>query len=252
MRAPLRIAILECDEPRGETKKRYKTFGNLFRELLAQGSLRLRNDEAREPPELRITSYDVLNDMTYPTADSIDAVLLTGSRYDSFDSGTNGWIDILVAYVQTLLRETRVRVIGVCFGHQIIGRALGVMPERSFRGWEVSVTPVDLSSTGKMLFGAKPFAIHEMHRDGLPRCPTGVESIGSSPLCLVQGLYCRKRVFSLQGHPEFTGTIAEELLDLRRGTVLSDVAVEDGKRRVHERHDGVKVAAAFLKFLLEE
>jgi GMP synthase-like glutamine amidotransferase len=49
--------------------------------------------------------------------------------------------------------QTRVRVIGVCFGHQVIARALGVMPTRSHKGWEVAVTPVQLTDKGKQIFG---------------------------------------------------------------------------------------------------
>lgn len=51
--------------------------------------------------------------------------------------------------------QTRVRVIGVCFGHQIVARALGAKVGRNRRGWEASVTSVHLSSKGKELFGGK-------------------------------------------------------------------------------------------------
>ena len=44
-------------------------------------------------------------------------------------------------------------MIGVCFGHQIIGRALDVKVDRGDRGWEVSVTKVHLTAKGKELFG---------------------------------------------------------------------------------------------------
>ncbi|OJZ83581.1 hypothetical protein ASPFODRAFT_48989 [Aspergillus luchuensis CBS 106.47] len=41
----------------------------------------------------------------------------------------------------------------VCFGHQIVGRAYGETAERNPLGWEVSVTSVTLSETGKRVFG---------------------------------------------------------------------------------------------------
>jgi GMP synthase-like glutamine amidotransferase len=43
-------------------------------------------------------------------------------------------------------------VIGVCFGHQIIGRAAGVKVGRSDKGWEIAVLPIELSPRGKELF----------------------------------------------------------------------------------------------------
>lgn len=66
------------------------------------------------------------------------------------------WIVKLVEFTRKILEEqTRVRVIGVCFGHQVIGRALGAKVSRNKHGWEASVTPVHLSSRGQDLFGGK-------------------------------------------------------------------------------------------------
>ena len=70
--------------------------------------------------------------------------------YDSFASSP--WIVRLVEYVKQVLDQDRVRAIGVCFGHQIVGRALGQHVNRGEAGWEVSVLPVELSELGKQLF----------------------------------------------------------------------------------------------------
>lgn len=45
------------------------------------------------------------------------------------------------------------RVVGICFGHQIIGRALGARVGRSPEGWEIAVDEINLTETGKELFG---------------------------------------------------------------------------------------------------
>ena len=45
------------------------------------------------------------------------------------------------------------RIVGVCFGHQIIARALGMMPERNPKGWELSVTDFDLEPEAAKAFG---------------------------------------------------------------------------------------------------
>ena len=44
------------------------------------------------------------------------------------------------------------KVIGVCFGHQIVGRALGAKVDRSDKGWEASVTAIDLTKKGQEIF----------------------------------------------------------------------------------------------------
>lgn len=70
--------------------------------------------------------------------------------FDSFDDAS--WILKLVDFTRGVLDDKRVRATGVCFGHQIIGRALGVAVGRSTAGWEISVTPMSLTERGTKLF----------------------------------------------------------------------------------------------------
>ena len=70
--------------------------------------------------------------------------------FNSFDD--DPWILKLVDFTKKVLQQNRVRIIGVCFGHQIVGRAAGVEIGRSEGGWEVSVYPVELTEKGKELF----------------------------------------------------------------------------------------------------
>jgi len=58
----------------------------------------------------------------------------------------------LVDFTKQVLNQHRIRIIGVCFGHQIVGRAMGVKVDRSDRGWEVAVTSVNLTDKGRQLF----------------------------------------------------------------------------------------------------
>ncbi|RDW58851.1 class I glutamine amidotransferase-like protein [Coleophoma cylindrospora] len=253
MRSPLRIAVLSCDEAVGEIKKEYGSCGNFYKRFLEAGVLKLEESGLYERLDLEVSSYDVVDKQEYPDLENIDAVFLSGSRYDSFSPGENNWILKLVDFTKALLEEqSRVRIMAVCFGHQIVGRTLGVMPERSDSGWEVSVTPVALTVRGKQVFGQDSLALHQMHRDVVPRYPPSVEKLGHSERCDVQGIYVKDRVITLQGHPEFNGAIANELLDRRRGSLLDDLTYQDGKNRANKPHDGGAVGAAFLKFLLEE
>lgn len=175
-------------------------------------------------------------------------------------------------FVKDVLAQSRVRLIGVCFGHQIVGRAMDVKVDRSNRGWEVSVTPVDLTPKGKQLFGVDQLVrliismyqvferltrlgqhIHQMHRDIVYVYPDHVEHLGHTARCEVQGMYVKHHLITVQGHPEFTGDVVSELLEARHDSgVFDDTLFKDGMSRVRQNHDGVAVAAAFIRFLLEE
>ncbi|TKA83155.1 hypothetical protein B0A55_00729 [Friedmanniomyces simplex] len=250
MKPPFRIAILECDEPIGRTKAKYGGYGNVFKALLDAGADHLAQQDGVSRPALELKYYNVVNAQLYPKLEDIDAVLLTGSRHNAFDP--DPWILALVDFTKKVLAQHRVRVIGVCFGHQIVGRAMDVKVDRSDRGWEVSVTPVRLTGKGSELFGVEELAIHQMHHDIVTTHPSSVAPLGHTDRCDVQGMYIRAHLITVQGHPEFTGEIVEELLENRhkRG-IFSDPVFEDGMSRVRKPHDGVVVGAAFLRFLME-
>lgn len=76
--------------------------------------------------------------------------LLKQAEHNSFDN--DAWILKLVEFTEKVLKQDRVRVIGVCFGHQILGRALGARVGRSDDGWEIAVLPVELTAKGKEVF----------------------------------------------------------------------------------------------------
>jgi anthranilate/para-aminobenzoate synthase component II len=46
-------------------------------------------------------------------------------------------------------------IVGICFGHQILARAMGASVSRSTEGWEVSVDHVTLNDVGTKLFEGK-------------------------------------------------------------------------------------------------
>lgn len=63
------------------------------------------------------------------------------------------WINRLVDFTRKVIEHDRVRLLGICFGHQIVGRALNVKVGPSSKGWELAVCDVDLTDQGKQLFG---------------------------------------------------------------------------------------------------
>jgi GMP synthase-like glutamine amidotransferase len=247
---PLRIAILENDTPLQGTIEEYGSYGGVFTSLFKSAAA------SYNPPipesDLQITFYDVVKGEYPPSLDDVDGILLTGSRHTSFEN--DEWIVKLVDYVKEVLNQDRVKLIGVCFGHQIIGRALGAPVGRSSIGWEISVTDVNLTPEGKRLFDGKDkLQIFQMHTDLVQEYPEGVQPLGYTATCSTQGMYKPGKFITVQGHPEFTKGIVKELLIARHEKgIFDDDMFADGMERVDNEHDGVLVARGFLKFLRDE
>ncbi|KEF53936.1 uncharacterized protein A1O9_09731 [Exophiala aquamarina CBS 119918] len=248
---PLRIAILECDTPLPATKKEFQGYGGVFEFLLRTGAKALDRADFDADTGFEFTRWQVeLEPEKYPDPENIDAILITGSRHDSF--ADTPWISTLVGYVAKILNKTSVRVIGVCFGHQIVGRALKAGVGRNPDGWEAAVNDVQLSEKGREIFGVDKISLHQMHRDVVFEHPPGVEALGSSPVCAVQGMYVPKKLITVQGHPEFNQEIMTEILETRHATgIFDDDAFNEHFKKVALPHDGVVVSQAFLRFLLE-
>jgi len=92
-----------------------------------------------------------------------------------------------------------------------------------------------------------------MHKDVVFEYPDGVEKLGASPRCLVQGMYKKGKLITMQGHPEFTEPIVSYLVKMRAEQgIFNEEQAKDALERVGKPHDGVVIAKAFLRFLLED
>jgi hypothetical protein len=75
-KAPIRIAVLECDVTIGRLAEGY---GPIFQRLLTAAAVKIKNDDGRSPT-LEISWFNVVQKPeTYPKLEDIDAVLLSGS-----------------------------------------------------------------------------------------------------------------------------------------------------------------------------
>ncbi|KAF7715444.1 GMP synthase (glutamine-hydrolyzing) [Penicillium ucsense] len=247
MTRSLRIAVLECDTPIAPVTERLGGYGEIFERLLLKG-LAASPDSGVEFAE--ISKWHVVDNPVYPDPSKYDAFLLSGSKHDSFRD--DPWIVSLTEYVRGLLEDHKKPVVGICFGHQIIARALGARVGRGDHGWEISVDEINLTETGQRIFGKDKLYLQQMHRDVVHEVPKGCVNLGSSPRCAIQGLYMPKRIWSVQAHPEFTEFIISQVLKARHQSgVFNDELFQDGFSRAGKAHDGEFLAAEIVKFIAE-
>jgi GMP synthase-like glutamine amidotransferase len=76
---------------------------------------------------------------------------LTFTEFTAFHD--DPWILKLVDFVSKVYTTTKKPIVGICFGHQIIGRALGANVGLSPGGWEICVDRINLNETGQKLLG---------------------------------------------------------------------------------------------------
>ncbi|KAI0371915.1 class I glutamine amidotransferase-like protein [Pilatotrama ljubarskyi] len=253
---PYKIAVLLCDTPLPAILASEGDYGAIF-ETLFRNSLQAVGDPN---VEFVVDAYDVRNEQVYPeNVDEYDAVLLTGSAASAYENLE--WINKLTDYVRFLAKEKpHIRLIGICFGHQIIARALGGECVPNDGKWEVGVTEIDLTDIGQKLLGVSKLNLEQMHRDHVPAIPPSFHLLGSTSVAPNQGMVqlypdaspdsvtpADVHIFTVQGHPEFHKSITEEIVKARHSTgVLDKNIVDDYTRRADWRNDGPNVVGRTL------
>ncbi|NIT35836.1 MAG: hypothetical protein GTN49_04950 [candidate division Zixibacteria bacterium] len=129
------------------------------------------------------------------------AVILSGSEHSIFED--NDWLGRQLQFVRSLLDEG-VALLGVCFGHQLIFRALygkDVLTRRAVP--EVGWPSVKLGSHPVFEGVGETIRPYNYHFEEVAEVPGEWEVLASSETCRVQAARHKElRAFGLQFHPE--------------------------------------------------
>ncbi|KAJ5495204.1 hypothetical protein N7539_000320 [Penicillium diatomitis] len=247
----IHVAVLDVDIPaRGLYEARGLCSAH-FRDILKETAAHLNKNDPSipDPIEITITPYDIRgghypdfhllrgdpSQEQFPVYRPIDAVLVTGGSPGVYEMPNSPWMQMLERFIKAVYRDyPEVRLMGTCFGHQLISHALvrdpadpdrDVYVEKCPLGREVGIYTVQMeeqflqhfsSALGhlpqgqlriQMFHGDRVMAVEKGQTVSL--CDTPPVSlpapwinIGSTPICPIQGLYNPGRVLTVQGHYE--------------------------------------------------
>jgi GMP synthase (glutamine-hydrolysing) len=142
-----------------------------------------------------------------PRALEADAVIVTGSARDAHSEEP---VVLRLLKILRTLTDRNIPVLGVCFGHQVLARALGGAVARNPSGWEVGNARISLTEAGMACpfladLGPEPEVL-QSHQDAVLALPPGAVLLAGNAHTPVQAFQSRPkgRQFGVQFHPEFT------------------------------------------------
>ena len=112
-------------------------------------------------------------------------------------------------------------LVGICFGHQVIARALGGRVEKYQGGWGVGVHNYTVCESLPVLPEAEELALCAFHQDQVVEKPARARVILRSDFCENAGLLYDQHILTFQGHPEFSKVYEKALIDLYDGQQLT-------------------------------
>jgi len=231
----LRICILETDILRPELVDQYQGYGRMFELLFS-----------RQPIAAEFVVYNVMQGVYPPDDERFDAYLVTGSKADSF--GADPWIQVLKTYLLGLY-ERGDKLLGICFGHQLLALLLGGKSERATQGWGVGTHRYKLApATPWMSPAMEELTLLISHQDQVTALPENATVIASSEFCPFAAYHINDQVLCFQGHPEFIHDYSRTLLNARQEQ-LGEQVYSKGIASLEQEHHGQAVAEWMMRFV---
>ncbi|XP_027347711.1 gamma-glutamyl peptidase 5-like [Abrus precatorius] len=217
-----RFAVLLCADDSEHVKKLYGGYFGVFVRMLAE--------EGETWDMYKVTCGQ------FPDDDDLglyDGFVITGSCSDAYGSDT--WVRDLLNLIKKL-DSMKKKILGICFGHQILGRALGGEVSRSPTGWDIGVRSITLSSSLALSLSSldlpSRLSIIECHRDEIRELPAKAEVIAWSDKTGIEMFRYGDHIMGIQGHPEYTKDILLHLIDrlIQRDDIMDGIAMEARER----------------------
>ena len=193
----MKIAILETGRPPARMIADYGLYPAMFEALLGPG--------------FEFQSYDV-SDALPDWAEGHDAWLVTGAAVGVYDPVP--WIAPLERFLRAAGGKTK--LVGICFGHQIMAEAFGGHVEKSKRGWGVGLQTYEVKAPAPWMEDESDVAVPVSHQDQIVVQPPRSHVIAGNDFCPFGMLaYDDRPAISMQCHPEFEPAFAKALIESR-------------------------------------
>jgi GMP synthase-like glutamine amidotransferase len=194
----MKIAVLETGQPPDNLSERFGRYPAMFQRLLGYG--------------FEVEAYDVAAGEMPGTGDAHYAILITGSPVGVYDPLP--WIRPLKEFIREA--ETS-KMVGICFGHQVMAQALGGEVVKSEKGWGTGLQRYEIVRSESWMDEAKHVAVPASHQDQVIVQPPNTDVIASSDFTPLAALSWTDRpAISFQFHPEFRPDFARALIERRR------------------------------------
>lgn len=221
----LNLGLLLCDDVDAEAHAQYGTYAEMFRAGFHQVD-----------PHLRLHPITCYQGEIPPAPEAYDAYIISGSRHAAYDS--LDWITQLQEFIRACHAQ-RKKMVGICFGHQLIAHALGGETKKSARGWGVGIHRTRITQPQPWMQALQPepqanpnptanptanptppqpvhYNLVVIHQDQVTTIPRGFTTLAENDFCPISMYVGDGVMLGIQGHPEFNREFCEYRIQTRK------------------------------------
>ena len=231
----MKLGILQCDDVRSSLQPEFGSYAAMFEALFLQVDC-----------ALELHFYLVIDGQFPQHIDECDAYICSGSKWGVNDDDL--WIRQLEDFIRALYVEGK-GLVGICFGHQLIAKALGGEVEKSPLGWGVGIAHAYvLAEPSWMQQKQANIALVVCHQDQVCKLPSGAQVLMSNEFCPYSMFQVDAHFLGLQGHPEFTAQYSAVLMEQRRDIIPADT-INSAMNSLNYEADDKLITKWMLAFL---
>jgi len=197
----------------------------------------------------QVTVVDVTAGEPLPPNGAFAGVVVTGSHsmvteHPRWSERAARWLALEVA------AETP--TLGICYGHQLLGYALGGMVEENPRGWEMGTVEITLeepAAQDELLRGFdSAMKVQSSHTQSVTRLPRKAVRLASSSRDANHAFRVGKTAWGVQFHPEFDRETVQTYITHCRTQLIADG--QDPDQLLRESEDtscGTEILQRFVR-----
>jgi len=231
----VKVAILQCDNVLEKFQHRFGNYPKMVERMFSEIDIPLSFD-----------NYDCQQGKLPTNIDEYDFFITTGSKASVYDDLE--WVQQLISFIQ-LLDKHQKKLIGICFGHQLIAMARHQTVEKSDRGWGIGIAANRIiSHPAWMNDKATGINILVSHQDQISELPDDALVIAESDFCPFFIVQWGEHFLSIQGHPEWSTEYSRTLINDRRHLIEADT-IEEGLNSLTITPDNAQFVSWIISFV---
>lgn len=205
----MKTGLLICDHINPEYKDEFGDYPDMFKALFPEFDWRL---------------YDVCNGEFPKNINECGVYFTTGSRHSVYEE--IDWILRLRGFVRVLYKE-QVPYVGMCFGHQMLGEALGGKVMKAEQGWCVGVQSFEMTEKADWMTPYEDnINLVMMCQDQIKVLPQEAKVLASNKMCPAGMIQVGEKMLGIQAHLEFPKAYDEALMKARIERMGEDVVAK--------------------------
>ncbi len=205
----MKLGVLLCDHVQTALQEEFGDYIDMFEQAIKVVD-----------NTVSISFFSVVDGHFPKSIDDCDAYMATGSKA-SVNDGLP-WIDALERFIWQLFLAKKV-LVGICFGHQMIAKALGGKVACSKKGWGIGVSTAIVHVHKQwMIKVQEELRLVVSHKEQITQLPPEAEVLMGNAFCPNGMIQVGEHFLGLQGHPEFSRAYCYALMHSRKDIIAKE------------------------------